>query len=196
MTPGSPGRGAGRRRGRGGARGAALGAAVWCIAGGALSAQTAAEVRGGLMVGNHTSTAAGLEWVPEPSYEVRITRQVRPGVALSAGYLRTSFGCTEGFCRGSEPTVTGTHAAVGAQLSRGPLWARVGALYGAVRVGSEGEAPLAGLGIEAGAGIRVPIGRLSIRPGVSWRRMAADTPSRSDRAVALGIDLGIRLELE
>ena len=148
------------------------------------------------MVGNHTATAAGLEWAPEPSYEVRVTREVHPGVALSGGYVRTSFGCEEGFCRGSEPTVAGNHAAVGVQVSRGPLWARVGLLYGAIRVGSEGEAAVAGLGFEAGAGVRIPIGRLSFGPGVSWRRMAADTPSRSDRAVALGIDLGVRLELD
>ena len=182
--------------GRRAVRGAALGVGVAWIACAAASAQTAAEVRGGFMVGNHTSTAAGLEWVPEPSYEIRITRQVRSGIALSAGYIRTSFGCETGFCRGSEPTVTGDHAGVGAELSRGPVWARVGALYGAIRVGSGGEDPVAGLGLEAGAGIRIPVGRLRFGPGVSWRWMAADTPSRSDHAVALGIDLGVRLELD
>ena len=85
---------------------------------------------------------------------------------------------------------------MGAALSRGLLWARIGALYGAIRVGSEGEAPEVGLGFEAGAGIRIPIGPGSFGPGVSWRRMAADTPSGSDHAVALGIDLGVRLELD
>ncbi|WP_420635141.1 hypothetical protein [Candidatus Palauibacter sp.] len=148
------------------------------------------------MVGNHTSTAAGLDWVPELSYEIRVARQLRPEVALTAGFVRTAFGCEEGFCRGSEPTVTGNHATLGAEWSWAWLWGRAGALYGTTRVGTAGEAPEAGFGLEAGAGIRIRFGRLRVRPGVSWRRLSADTPSRADHAVAVGVDLGIGLEFD
>ena len=165
-------------------------AATWINAGG-VAAQTSVVVRGGWMVGNHTSTAAALEWVPAPSYDVRLTRRLRPGIALAAGYARTAFGCEQGFCRGSEPTVTGRHAVVGAELSRSGIWGRIGVMYGTVRVGTAGEAPQAGLGLEAGVGFRLRWGRLGLAPGASWRRMSANTPSRADHAVALGIDLGV-----
>lgn len=163
---------------------------------GAAAQQASAEIRGGPTVGNHTSTAAGLDWAAAFSYELRVRRQVRPRLALTAGYLRTAFRCEEGFCRGSEPTVVGSHAALGAEVSLGGLWARIGGLYGTVRVGTHGEAPRAGIGLEAGAGFRFRLGPLLVGPGVSWRRMPADTPSSADRAVALGIDLGVGLDLD
>ncbi len=174
----------------------ALVAAGLPVAGRAAAAQTSVEVRSGLAVGNHTSTAAGLEWAPDLSYEIRIARRLRPHIAISAAYVRTAFGCREGFCRGSEPTVTGNHAALGAELSRRWLWGRVGVLYGTMRVGTEGESPRAGAGLEAAAGLRLRVGRLRIGPGLSWRRMSADTPSSTDHAVALGIDLGVALEFD
>jgi len=163
---------------------------------GRAAAQTSVEARSGLAVGSHTATAASLEWAPALSYEIRIARRLRPQIAVSAGYVRTAFGCKEGFCRGREPTVTGNHAAVGAVLSRGWLWGRVGVLYGTTRVGTEGETPRAGPGLEAGAGLRVRLGRARIGPGLSWRRMSADTPSSNDHAVALGFDLGVTFEFD
>ena len=163
---------------------------------GRAAAQISVEARGGLAVGSHTSTAASLEWAPALSYEIRIARRLRPQVAVSAGYVRTAFGCSEGFCRGREPTVTGNHAALGAELSRGWLWGRVGVLYGTTRVGTEGETPRAGPGLEAGAGLRIRLGRARIGPGLSWRRMSADTPSSTDHAVALGFDLGVAFEFD
>ncbi|WP_419858563.1 hypothetical protein [Candidatus Palauibacter irciniicola] len=163
---------------------------------GRAAAQTSVEARSGLAVGNHTSTAAGLEWAPALSYEIRIARRLRPQVAVSAGYVRTAFGCREGFCRGREPTVTGHHAALGAELSHGSLWGRVGILYGTTRIGTEGETPQAGPGLEAGAGLRLRLGPARIGPGLSWRRMSADTPSSTDHAVALGFDLGVVFEFD
>ena len=174
----------------------ALGLAGTLFAGGGARAQTSVEARSGLTVGSHTSTAAGLEWAPALSHEVRIARRLRPQVAVSAGYVRTAFGCREGFCRGREPTVTGQHLTLGAELSQGWLWVRVGVLYGTARVGTEGEAPHAGPGLEAGAGLRLRFGRLRVGPGLSWRRMSADTPSSADHAVALGFDLGVGLEFD
>lgn len=166
------------------------------IAGRAAAGQTSVEVRSGLTVGSHTSTAAGLEWAPALSHRIRIARRLHPQVAISAGVVRTAFGCKEGFCRGREPTVTGRHAALGAELSHGWLWGRVGVLYGTTRVGTEGETPRAGPGLEAGAGLRLRFGRLSVVPGLSWRRMSADTPSSHDHAVALGFDLGVGFEFD
>lgn len=173
-----------------------LGVVGTLFAGGGARAQTSVEVRSGLTVGNHTSTAAGLEWAPALSHEIRIARRLRPQVAVSVGYVRTAFGCREGFCRGREPTVSGQHATLGAELSQGWLWGRVGVLYGTTRVGTEGEASKAGPGLEAGAGFRLRFGRLSVGPGLSWRRMSADTPSRADHAVALGFDLGVGFEFD
>ena len=175
---------------------AALGVAAALGPAAAAAQQTSAEIRGGPTVGSHTSTAANLDWAPALSYEIRVRRQVRPGLALTTGYVRTAFRCEEGFCRGSEPTVVGSHAALGAEVSLGGLWARIGALYGTVRVGTRGEAPRAGVGLEAGAGVRFRLGPLLLGPGVSWRRMPADTPSSADRAVALGIDFGVALDLD
>ena len=174
----------------------ALCAAAGMPAAGRAAAQTFVEARSGLTVGNHTSTAAGLEWAPALSYEMRIARRLRPQIAVAAGYVRTAFGCREGFCRGREPTVTGHHAALGAELSHGWLWGRLGLLYGTMRVGTEGETPRAGPGLEAGAGLRLSVGRLRIGPGLSWRRMSADTPSSTDHAVALGFDLGVVFEFD
>ena len=172
----------------------ALGVAGILLGGDGARAQTSAEVRSGLTVGNHTSTAAGLEWAPALSHEIRFARRLRPRIAISAGYVRTAFGCREGFCRGREPTVTGQHAVLGAELSQGWLWGRVGVLYGTARVGTDGEAPRAGPGLEAGAGLRIRFGRLRVGPGLSWRRMSANTASSNDHAVALGFDLGVGFE--
>lgn len=174
----------------------ALGVTGALLAGHGARAQTSVEVRTGLTVGNHTATAAGLDWVPALSHEIRIARRLRPQVAVTAAYVRTAFGCREGFCRGSEPTVTGNHAAVGAEVSWRWLWGRVGVLYGAARVGTEGETPNTGPGLEAGAGLRLRFGRLRVGPGLSWRRMAANTPSSADHAVALGFDLGVGFEFD
>ena len=174
----------------------ALSVAGTLFAGVGARAQTSVEVRSGLTVGNHTSTAAGFDWAPALSHEIRIARQVGPQVALTAAYVRTAFGCTEGFCRGNEPTVTGNHAAVGAEVSRGRMWGRVGVLYGAARVGTEGETPETGPGLEAGAGLRLRFGHLRVGPGIYWRRMSANTPSSADHAVALGFDLGVGFEFD
>lgn len=174
----------------------ALGAAGLLMAGAGAAAQTRAEARSGFAVGNHTSTAAGFEWVPEVTYEIRIARQLRPRLAVTAGYVRTAFGCEEGFCRGHEPTVTGRYAVLGGEVSWKAMWGRAGVLYGTTRVGTRGEAPEAGPGLEVGAGLRARFGRVLIGPGISLRRMSADTPSSSDRAVALSFDLGVGFEFD
>ena len=158
---------------------------------GPAAAQTHVEFRGGLAVGSHTGTAAGLDAAPRLSYEALVLRQVRPGFSLYGGYVHTAFGCEEGFCLERDLTVTGNHVALGVELRRGSPWLRLGLLFGATEVGTEGESPDAGVGIHAGAGFTIGSGRVRFLPGVWYRWLKADTPSSADHAVALALDLGV-----
>ena len=76
--------------------------------------QTHAEIRGGLMVGSHTGTAAGLDFAPALSYEALVMRQITPRLSVYGGYVRSAFGCEEGFCIEQDLIVTGTHGVLGA----------------------------------------------------------------------------------
>jgi hypothetical protein len=80
-------------------------------------------------------------------------------------------------------------------MRRGSPWLRLGLLFGSTEVGTEGESPDAGPGIHVGAGFTIGSGRVRFLPGVSYRWLAANTPSTSDHAVALGLDLGVRIRL-
>ena len=44
-------------------------------------------------------------------------------------------------------------------------------------------------------GLGFGAGRIQIRPGVSYRWMAASTPSGSDHATAVAVDLGLSVRL-
>ena len=81
----------------------ALGAA---LAHAPAAGQTHAELRGGLTVGNHTATLAGLDIAPALSFEALLIQQVTPRLSVYGGYLRTAFGCEEGFCLDRDLTVT------------------------------------------------------------------------------------------
>lgn len=162
---------------------------------GSASAQTHAEVRGGLTVGSHTATAAGLDIAPDLSFEALLVRQLRPWLGIYGGYMRTAFGCEEGFCLDRGLTVTGNHLVLGGEMRRGRPWLRLGLLFGVAEVGSEGEDPEAGIGIHAGAGLTVGVGRIRFLPGFSYRWMAAGTASSSGHAVAVALDLGVGVRL-
>lgn len=162
---------------------------------GAAAAQTSVEVRGGLAVGSHTATGAALDMAPALSYAALVTHRLGPRLGLFGGYLRTAFGCEEGFCLDRDLTVTGNHAAAGAELTFGPAWVRGGLLFGVTRVGTEGEDPNAGVGVLAAAGFTVGQGRVRFVPALSYRWMAADTPSRSDHAAAVTVDVGVAVRL-
>ena len=157
---------------------------------GPAAAQFQAEVRGGLTVGSIEGSAAALDIAPLLSYDVIVKRQVMPAVAVFGGFFRTAFGCEEGFCTGKDITVVGNHGALGAEWTGGLPWLRLGVLFGTTRAGTEGEAPEAGAGVHAAAGLNVGAGRLRFLPGVSYRWLSANTPSSSDHAVALALDLG------
>ncbi len=159
---------------------------------GEAAGQMSAEVRTGLTVGNHTATLAGLDWLPKLSFEARVTRQMRPGIAVTAGFVRTSFGCEEGFCRGTPRTVTGNHGSVGVEGSWRWFWVRAGALGGSVQLSPGGGAPgKFGLGLQAGGGVRFDIGRVHLAPGFTYRRFGAATREDPGSVVAIGFDLGV-----
>jgi len=158
---------------------------------GQASGQTFAELRGGATVGSHSGTAAGRENEPSPSFEALVLRQVTPLFRIYGGFARTSFGCKEGFCLDRNLTITGNHGVLGAEAHKAGAWLRLGLLVGKVEVGTEGESPDLGPGLHIGAGFALGSARVSLRPGVTYRWLSANTPSASDHAVALGADLGI-----
>jgi hypothetical protein len=162
---------------------------------GAAAGQTNVEIRGGLAVGSHTGTAAGLDFAPSLSYQALVLRQMAPGLSVYGGYVHTAFGCEEGFCLDRDLTVVGNHAALGVEVRRGSPWLRLGFLFGATEVGTEGEAPDAGAGVHVGGGFTIGSGRVRFLPGVSYRWLTANTPSSSDHAVALALDLGVGIRL-
>jgi len=160
---------------------------------GPAAGQTHAELRGGFTVGSHSGTAAGLDMVPELSFEALVLRQVTPLLSVYGGFARTSFGCEEGFCLDRDLTVTGTHGVLGAEARKAWAWMRLGLLYGRTEVGTEGESPDLGPGIHVGAGFTLGSGRVQLKPGLTYRWLSAKTPSASDHAVVLGGDLGVSI---
>lgn len=180
---------------RGLVRSATAAALAVALIHGAAAAQTSLELRGGLAVGSHTATAAALDMAPAFSYGVLVTHGLGPRLGLFGGYLRTAFGCEEGYCLNRDLTVVGQHGAAGAQVGFGPGWVRAGLLFGTTRVGEAGEDPETGVGVLGAVGLRVGQGRVQFVPAVSYRWMSANTPSRSDHAVALSAELGLAVRL-
>ena len=158
-------------------------------------AQMQAEVRGGLTVGSHSGSGAALDIAPAMSFDVVVKRQMTPAIAVFGGFFRTAFGCEEAFCKDREITVVGNHGALGAEWSHGAPWIRAAVLFGTTQAGTEGEAPEAGIGLHAAAGLAIGAGRFRFLPGVSYRWLSASTPSASDHAVALALDLGFGIQM-
>ena len=115
---------------------------------GPAAGQTHAEFRGGLTVGNHTATAAGLDFAPALSYEALVVQRITPRLSVYGGYVRTAFGCEEGFCLDRDLTVTGNHGVLGGEAGIGGAWVRLGVLFGVTEVGTEGEPADPGPGAE------------------------------------------------
>jgi hypothetical protein len=165
------------------------------LANGDLAAQVRAELRGGLAVGSHTGTAAGLDIAPSVSFEALIVKPLGERLSVYGGLVRTGFGCEEGFCLERDVTVTGTHGALGVELGREGPWLRLGALFGRTEVGTEGEPSDLGPGVHVGAGLRWGSGRVLFMPGASYRWLSANSPAGSEHAVALALDLGLSVRL-
>ncbi|NNM05744.1 MAG: hypothetical protein HKO65_11710 [Gemmatimonadetes bacterium] len=162
---------------------------------GPAAGQTHAELRGGVAVGSHTGTAAGLDFAPAFSYEALVIRPITPLLSVYGGYARTAFGCEEGFCLDRDLTVNGSHGVLGAEARKGWAWLRLGVLFGKTEVGTEGESPDMGPGLHLGAGVALGSGRFRVLPGLSYRWLSANTPSSSDHAVAVAADLGVGIRL-
>ena len=158
-----------------------------------VKAQIYAEVRGGTAVGSHTATAAAMELEPGLSVAGLISLQTSGALGLYAGFVRTQFGCTNGFCTDREITFTGNNARLGLSLTRGGPWMQLGLLYGGT--GTDGDNLNGGIGFEAGLGLAFSAGKIRFSPGLIYRRHNASTAIRKDHAVSLSFDLGIGLRI-
>lgn len=122
-------------------------------------------------------------------------RQITPLFSVYGGYARTAFGCEEGFCLDRDLTVTGNHGVLGAEARKAWAWLRLGVLFGKTEVGTEGESPDMGAGLHLGAGFTLGSSRFRFLPGISYRWLSANTPTSSDHAVAVAVDLGMAILL-
>ena len=158
-----------------------------------VGAQIYAEFRGGTAVGSHTATAAAMEVEPGLSVAGLVSLQTSGALSLYVGFVRTQFGCANGFCTDRDITFTGNDVRLGLTLSRGGPWLQLGLLYGGT--GVETDDLNGGIGIEAGLGLAFSAGKLRFSPGLMYRRHHASTAIRKDHAVSLSLDLGIGLQL-
>jgi hypothetical protein len=156
-------------------------------------AQMYVELRGGTAVGSHTATAAAMELEPGLSVAGLLLLQTSGVIGIYAGFVRTEFGCINGFCTDRDITITGNDIRLGLSLSRGRPWLQFGLLYGGT--GAATDEPNGGLGFETSLGLAFSLGKLRFSPGLAYRRHDADTAIRKDHAVSLSLDLGVQLRL-
>jgi len=158
-----------------------------------LSAQLYAEVRGGAAVGSHTATAAAMELEPGLSLAGTLSLQTKGTLGLYAGFVRTEFGCVNGFCTDRDITFTGNDIRLGISVGRQGPWMQAGLLYGGTGAGTDKVS--SGIGVEAGAGLAFTAGKFRFSPGIMYRRHNANSLVRTDHAVSLSFDLGIGLQI-
>ena len=166
----------------------------------AQTGQMQVEVRGGLTVGSITGSGAALDVVPAVSLDVVVRRQILQSIAVYGGYVRTSFGCEEGFCLDREPSITvvGNHGVLGVEWDPPGMeqigvqpWVRAGAMFGTTRAGTIGDDPWEpGIGVHVAVGLSVGSGTFRFLPGVSYRWMSATQGDDKGHAVAVAVDLG------
>lgn len=168
------------------------------LAHGSASAQTQAEVRGGLTVGSNSGSFAALDIAPSISFDVVVRRQIMPSFAVFGGYYRTAFGCNEGYCKEADPSVTfvGNHGVLGVEWGSGGPWLRGGLMLGTLAEGSgRGDAAEVGIGFHGAAGLTVGSGRFRFLPGLSLRRMAMKSESDDDHGTAISLDVGFAYQI-
>ena len=166
--------------------------------------QIQVEARGGLTVGSHSLSGAALDIVPAVSLDVMVRRQIVESISVYGGFIRTSFGCEEGFCVDQEPSITvvGNHGVLGAEwapagMSESPArpWVRLGVMFGSTKAGTLGHDPNPGIGIHGAAGLSVGSGQFRFLPGVSYRWMSANQEDDKGHAVAVAVDVGFAYRL-
>ncbi len=152
------------------------------------------EVRLGTTVGSHTATSAGLELLPGPSIGVLVELSAMGPLGVYVGLVQTTFGCDSGFCTDRDVVITGRSASGGIALRRGSGWTRLGLLYGVVQPDTQSSSS-AGLGLDGSVGFEFRVGRVNLSPGIVLRRHNGGGAPDSERAVSLGIELGLALLL-
>lgn len=150
-------------------------------------AQMEVEARGGLAVGSHSTTLAGLEILPRPAGELLLKYHMAVDYTAFAGYAGTSFGCETAFCS-ERTTISGNHLVAGIEYHHEWLWGRVGGLLGAVAI--EGTTNT-GMGAYAAGGLRLYTGPIVTLPGISYKYMKAGDA----HAVSFGLNLGIEVPI-
>jgi hypothetical protein len=161
------------------------------------TAQVAAEIRGGGVIGNHVPTAAGLQKVWGPAVSGSIQVRATPWLSMYGSYLSASFPCRGGFCGdGSRDnaTISASGFGGGVRLNPGTVtWLRVGALYygTSVDAGAGPDRTDPSLGFEMAGGFTIhAFGPASLVPGVYLRTQPGDS-----RTTMMGGDLGIHVSL-
>ncbi|NIP83028.1 MAG: outer membrane beta-barrel protein [Gemmatimonadetes bacterium] len=164
----------------------------------ACAQRLALELTAGAAVGRYSETGAGLELLPGPSFGATLEAEVSESLAAYAGYVRSSFGCEEGFCADRDVTLTSQGAVLGGRWSAGLPWVRAGVTLQSLDVDAAGagESTDAALGWDLGAGIQLAVGgRTRIRPGVAYRRHGASTDRSDGHAGVLALHVGVAVAL-
>ncbi len=156
----------------------------------AAEAQTHLEVRWGGTIGSYSSSRAGLDIVPKISVDALARRELTQWAAAYVAFSRLQFGCEEQLCTGSEPTITGTHGVVGAEIRWRALWARSGGMFGTASMSTADESRT-GFGMQGAVGVRFDVFGVYLVPGLSLERMQANTITEDDWATAISVDIGI-----
>ena len=148
-----------------------------------VSGQVEIEARGGMSIGSHSSTFAGLEFLPRPSFDLIVKKDWRNlSVILSSSYA--SFGCEHGFCKGARTIgVRQLSGYAGLEARYGFGWLRGGGGAGMTNILNTSEI---GPALFLASGIRYDFGAISLLPGVSYRWMRA-----GKETITVSADLGI-----
>ena len=157
-------------------------------------AQIYAEIRGGGAIGSLLSTRAGLEIVPDITFDVLVRYEVTDMFTVYGGVGRLAFGCDDGFCNGIRPVISSNHARIGAAIGWRMLWMRAGGLAGVMQVNGPGVRTTSdtGFGMYGSTGIRFSVyGGIECLPGVRISRMQVG----ESWATALSADIGLGYSL-
>ena len=176
-------------------RSLALAAAV-ALAAAPAAAQVSVEVRAGGAVGSHEAAFSGLDVVPGPVVAAAVEVGLTRAVSAWAGVSRVAFGCNEGLCAEQDVTFASQGVAAGVRLHLPRLpWVRAGLLYHAVAGDGAGgsETADAGPGVELGAGGTLRLrDRLTLLPGVVYRRHTSTAAGEDGTTATLGAEVGLR----
>ncbi len=171
-----------------------LGAALFAAPGHAQ--RVAVELRAGAAVGNYSGTDAGLELVPAPSFAFTAELGLTESLGLYAGINRSSFGCDEALCATQDVLLTSQGVAAGGRASLGPGWVRAGVALQQLEIDSDVDTETAdfGIGWDLAVGLDFPMGRsFRVRPGVTYLRHSAVTPTEDGHAAILAFEVGVAM---